>query len=391
MTSHQRSSRLGRIAGAYEHPGRALPGYSLDRLYLEIAAGALADAGLGPNDVDALYTSSTPGSAIALAETLGLRTLAHIDGTDLGGASYVSHAGRASRLIAEGRASVALVIMGGLPKQGISNNVVSGSRREFDRAHGSTLIAEYALVARRHMYEFGTTSRDLAELKAAASFHASHNPNAYLKNEVTVDEVLESPLIADPLHRLDCCVTTDGGGAVVIVSAEVERALGGSLPVIVSQEESFMHSASLPDGRYDLARSISARTGPLALERAGLTVSDVDYASVYDSFTITELLNLEGIGFFEPGGAGDFVRDGALRADRPGLSVNTDGGGLSSNHPDMRGGMIRMIEAVRQVRGTATPTVQVPDCEVAVVHGSGFSLGTHATGSTAVLMRSDVA
>lgn len=381
------AGRLGRVAGLYEHPGRNLPDHTLERLYLEIAAGVLADAGLAPDDVDALYTSSTPGGVLALAETLGLRNLRKIDGSDHGGSSYVAHAGRAAKDVAEGRASVALVIMAGLPRQGKSMKIAPGPRAPFDRAHGTTLISEYAMVARRHMYEHGTTARDLAEIKAAASYHASFNPNAYLRQVVTVDEVLDSPYIADPLHRLDCCVTTDGGGAVLIVSPEIARTLDKECPVVVSHAEAFKHS---DNGSYDLASGLAWRTGPAALAEAGIRTADVDYASIYDSFTITAFSNLEGIGFFEPGAGGAFVRDGALRVGGR-LPMNTDGGGLSNNHPDMRGGMVRLMEAVRQLRATATAEVQVPDCEVAVVHGSGFSLGSIAAASTAVLMRSDVA
>lgn len=382
------ASRAPRIVGAFEHPGRNLPGYTMVRVYQEIAAGALIDAGLGVDDIDGLITSTVPGGPVSLAETLGLTRLRHIDGTDLGGASYVSHAGRAARLIADGACSAVLVIMAGLPRQNLSPASWAAPTQPFEDAHGSTLIASYALVAQRFMHQYGIRSRDLAEIKSAASLHASHNPNAYLRNEVSVEEVLESPWMAEPLHRLDCCVTTDGGGAFVVVSDEIARSLHSDGPRILAMEEGYMHSNN---GHYDLPSVVASKTGPAALAAAGVSVQDIDYASIYDSFTITVLANMVGIGFFTPEEAPGVLASGALRAPFGSIPINTDGGGLCNNHPDRRGGMVRMIEAVRQLRGRAAPEVQIADPEFAVVHGSGFSLGTRASGATAVLQKGEAA
>lgn len=383
MTRHP-----ARIIGSYEHPGRKLPGYTVERLYLETMAGALTDAGLGVDAIDGLITTRSPGGPLSLAETLGLTKLRHIDSTDLGGASYVSDAGRAAQLIQEGRCSAVLVIMGGLPLQGLSPADWASPTLPYEHAHGSTLVAQYAMVAQRHMYQYGTTSRDLAEIKAAASFHAQFNPNALLQKVVSVDDVLASPWIAEPLHRLDCCVTTDGGGAFIVVSAELARELGSKGPAILAAEEGVMHS---DNGVYDLPRGIAATTGPRAFAAAGITSADIDYASIYDSFTITVLVNLEGLGFFEPGAGARLLADGALRAPFGAIPVNTDGGGLCNNHPDQRGGMVRMIEAIRQLTDTAAPEVQIADAEFAVVHGSGYSLGSRAAGATAILQRGNAA
>ncbi|GGJ42818.1 thiolase domain-containing protein [Streptomyces brasiliensis] len=379
---------LARIAGAYEHPMRKNSGTSLQTLYQEIVAGALADAGLRPADIDGLFTSATAGGIPSLAETLGLTGLTHIDGTDLGGATYVGALGHAARAIQAGQCSVALVIMAGMPRlaPSVRNFSVPGPPQVFEDRHGSNMIAQYALVAARHMHEFGTTRRDLAEIKAAASYHASFNPNALLPREVSIEEVLESRPIAEPLHMLDCCVTTDGGGALVIVSDEVARDLGRDCPGIVAEAETIRH---WNNGNLDLPDVGAFNTGPRAFAQAGLTPADIDYAGLYDSFTITVLTALEGLGFAERGKGGVFVRDGALRADGR-LPFNTDGGGLCNNHPDRRGGMIRTIEAVRQLRGEAHPSVQVADCEFAIVHGSGHQLGTRASAVTAILARSDV-
>lgn len=375
-----------RIVGAFEHPGRKLPDFALDRLYLEIMAGALTDAGLAVDDIDGLIVSTVPGWAPSMAETLGLTRLRHIDNTDSGGSSYVTYAGRAARLVEEGRCRAVLVIHGGLPLQGMSTMPTGATADPFEAAHGSYTAAEYGLVTRRHMYRYGTKPETLAAIKVAASQHAQYNANALLRKPVTIDEVLDSPWIAEPLHRLDCCVTTDGGGAYVVASEDFARELGSNGPKILAAEEAYTHS---DNGRFDLTTSISAITGPRAFETAGITARDVDYASVYDSFTITALLNLEGLGFFEPGEGAAAIAEGELIAPHGRIPINTDGGGLCNNHPDMRGGMIRMLEAVRQLTGAAAPEVQIANAEFAVVHGSGMSMGTRAAGATAVLQRGD--
>jgi acetyl-CoA C-acetyltransferase len=372
------------VAGIYEHPDRAIDDRSLASVYLEIVAGALADAGLSISDVDGFHTSLNPGGLPAMADLLGLSGVRHFDGTDLGGATYVSSLGTAARAIAAGDASVVLVAMAGLPRRGLFNRAVPGPHAIYELAHGSTLVGQYALAAQRHMHEFGTTRADLAEIKVASSFHASFNPNAMLPKRVTLEEVLEQPPIAEPLHRMDCCVVSDGGGAFILVSEEVARSLGGPMVGVVAQAET---TRNWNNGRLDLTRTGAIETGARAFAEAGLTPADVDYASIYDSFTITVLLTLEDLGFCEKGEGGRFVREGALMSPNGVLPLNTDGGGLSNNHPDMRGGMIRTIEAVRQLRGQAHPELQVPSCEVAVVHGSGFSLGARAMSATSILVR----
>lgn len=372
------------VAGIYEHPERRIETKSLAQVYLEIVAGVLADSGLGVDDIDGLHSSLTPGGLVSLADTLGLRNLRHFDGTDLGGATYVSSLGAAARAIQAGRATAVLVVMAGLPRRGMFNRTAPGPHAVYEQAHGSTLVAQYALAAQRHMAEFGTTREDLAHIKVSSAYHASFNPNAMLPTPVTVEEVLEQPPIATPLHRMDCCVVSDGGGAFLVVDEETARSLGRPLVGVVSQAE---RTRTWDNGRIDLTHTAAIQTGAQAFAEAGITPVDIDYASVYDSFTVTVLLTLEDLGFCAKGEGGRFVRDGALRGPDGVLPLNTDGGGLSNNHPDMRGGMIRTIEAVRQLRGQAHPTVQVPDCELAVVHGSGYSLGSRAMSSTTVLAR----
>lgn len=373
---------FARIAGAFEHPDRDIPGKSLEQVYMEITAGVLADAGLSIGDVDGLLTAKPPGGLVGLAELLGLSHLRYVDSTDTGGASYISHVGHAARAIASGQCNVALVIMAGLPRQPGSPKMIVGPEAAYERSHGATLISMYAMAAQRHMYEYGTRAEDLAEVKVAAAQHASRNPHAMLRDPVTIEQVLDSPFIAAPLHRLDCCVTTDGGGAVLVVSEAIARSLPRPLPGIVSHAESikYLHN----DGR-GLTSTGADLTGPVAFAEAGLTPRDIDYASVYDSFTITVLMALEDLGFCAKGEGGRFVREGGLLAPNGRLPLNTDGGGLCNNHPDMRGGMIRMIEAVRQTRGQAHPELQVPNCEFALVQGVGYSVASRAASATLIL------
>ena len=192
-------------------------------------------------------------------------------------------------------------------------------------------------------------------------------------------------MISDPLHRLDCCVITDGGGAMVIVSEAVASNLSRHcIPVLGTGS----YVKSTQSGRIDLTHTGALRSGPIAFAEAGVSPAEIDYVSIYDSFTITVLITLEDLGFCERGQAGRFVADGALLAPHGRLPFNTDGGGLCNNHPANRGGMTKVIEAVRQLRFEATPEVQVPDCEIALAHGTGGSLATRSASSTMILGRS---
>jgi acetyl-CoA C-acetyltransferase len=240
------------------------------------------------------------------------------------------------------------------------------------------------MVARRHMHEFGTTPEQLAWVKVAASHHAQHNPHAMLRDVVTVEDVLASPLVADPLHRLDCCVVSDGGGALVVVHPDIARDLARPGVVVRGAGEAVK---GISGGRVDLTWSAGALSGPRAFQEAGVTPADISYASIYDSFTITVIMQLEDLGFCAKGEGGRFVADGNLISGTGRLAVNTDGGGLCNNHPANRGGVTKVIEAVRQLRGEAHPAVQVPDCALALVHGTGGSLGTRHGSATLILER----
>jgi acetyl-CoA acetyltransferase len=243
---------------------------------------------------------------------------------------------------------------------------------------GPTLISKYAMVARRHMHEFGTTSEQLAAIAVATRKNASRNPNAVMRDPITVDDVLGSRLISDPLHLLDCCLRTDGGGALIITTAERARSLRKS-PVWVigaASAESHLSMAQMED----MTVSPAARSGPAAFAEAGITTKDVDVLEIYDAFTIMALMTLEALGFCGRGEGGPFVEDGKLAWDGA-LPANTDGGGLSSNHPGMRG-IFLLIEAARQLRGEST--AQVPDAKIAVCNATGGFM-SHCT--TVVLAR----
>ncbi|AWK73912.1 acetyl-CoA acetyltransferase [Rhodococcus oxybenzonivorans] len=374
------------IAGAYEHPGRILPNTSTAQIHVEAAIGALTDAGLQLTDVDGYFCSGdAPGGPIAMADHLGLAAR-HIDSTDLGGSTYVAEVSHAAQAIAAGKCTVALITMGGRPRSaGRRTPPSAGPAHPFEAPYGHSNPSSYALAARRHMHEFGTTAAQLAEVKVAAASHAQHNPSAFLQKPVTIEEVLGSPLVADPLRRMDCCVVTDGGGALVVVSPEVAAGLSRRTVKVLGAGEATKHTEL---GGIDLTHTGAVWSGPRAFAEAGVSHADIDYVSIYDSFTITVIMTLEDLGFCAKGYGGRFVTDGTLRSTGA-LPFNTDGGSLCNNHPANRGGMTRTIEAVRQLRGDATPVVQVPDCDIALVHGTGGWLGTRMGSATLILGQED--
>ena len=379
------------IAGAFEHPDRKIPDKSTAQVHAEVALGALADAGLALSDVDAYFCAAdAPGfGPISMADYLGLTNLRYLDSTETGGSSYVAHVGHAAAAIAEGKCQIALITLAGLPRsQPVprSGANILAPEAAFEQPFGPTTVSMYALAARRHMHEYGTTSAQLAAIKVAASQHAQYNQNAMLRTPVSVQEVLDSPMISDPLHRLDCCVISDGGGALVVVAPEVARDLPRQTVKVLGHGESPKIAAGR---RIDLTYTGAVWSGPRAFEEAGVAHDDIDYASIYDSFTITVLQTIEDLGFCEKGKGGAFVADGALLAPHGRLPFNTDGGGLCNNHPVNRGGMTKVIEAVRQLRGEANAPVQVPDCEIALAHGNGGSLGTRSAAVTLILGRED--
>lgn len=379
------------IAGAYEHPARKAPGKSVAQLHAEVAKGALEDAGLSKQDIDGYFCAGdAPGlGPLSMVDYLGLE-VRHVDSTDTGGSSYIVHVAHAAQAIAAGKCNVALVTLGGRPRSEGSSGTrprswaASAPDGPFEVPYGAATVNMYAMVAMRHMHEFGTTGAQLAWIKVAASRHAQHNPNAMLRDPVTVEQVLASPMIADPLHRLDCCVVSDGGGAVIVARPEVARSLKRPLVGVRGAGEAVKGQRG---GRIDLTWSAAALSGPIAFAEAGVTPADIKYASIYDSFTITVLMQLEDLGFCKKGEGGTFVADGNLISGVGRLPFNTDGGGLCNNHPGNRGGMTKVIEAVRQLRGEAHPEVQVPNCDLALAQGMGGVLASRHGSATLIMER----
>ena len=380
------------IGGIYEHPTRKADDKSLAQLHAESARGALQDAGLTKDDVDAYYCAGdAPGlGPLSLADYMGLK-LRHFDTTETGGSSYLVHVGHAAQAIAMGKCQVALITLAGRPRaEGMATGTAPRNPGSgppdvgFEYPFGPTVVNQYAMCAQRHMHEFGTTAEQLAWIKVAASHHAQHNPHALLRDVVTVEEVVNSPIIASPLHRLDCCVITDGGGAIVVVSPEVARRLNRPRVRVLGCGEAVKHQMG---GRVDLTYSGAAQSGPIAFAEAGVKPADIQYVSIYDSFTITVLMQLEDLGFAAKGQGGKLVADGNLISGTGKLPFNTDGGGLCNNHPANRGGLTKVVEAVRQLRGEAHPKVQVKSCGLALAHGTGGSLGTRHGSATVIMER----
>lgn len=388
---------LAAIAGIHEFPDRAT-GLSAFQIKAESARAALEDAGLTWADVDAIYDSSEVGVSLGLiiAEYFGI-TPKVVDTTSVGGSSFEFQAAHAVRDVAAGRAKVALLTYGSTAH---SEARAIGTRgrlpavpmpgANMEIPYGLPLIANYALVAQRHMAEYGTKPEQLAEIAVTTRYHALRNPDAVRgmaemgrgeMRELSVDDVLGSRVVADPIHKHECCIISDGGGAVVIVAPDVARNLRKPPVWILGTGEAVGYPAN---GR-DITTSAAIRSGADAFGQAGIRPDEIDIAMLYDSFTITVLTVLEDLGFAKKGEGGDFVAGGRLNFDHPGgPALNTDGGGLSSNHPGMRG-IFLLIEATRQLRGESSS--QVPDAKLAVAHGNGGQLGTRHAGGTIVLGR----
>jgi acetyl-CoA C-acetyltransferase len=379
------------VVGAYEHPTRKAPDKSVAQLHAEVAKGALEDAGLSRDEVDGYFCAGdAPGlGPMSMVDYLGLR-VRHVDSTDTGGSSYLIHVAHAAQAIALGKCNVALVTLAGRPRSEGSSGTQPRSwganlpDAPFEAPYGIVTANSYAMVAARHMHEYGTTSEQLAWVKVAASHHAQHNPHAMLREVVTVKEVLDSPVIADPLHRMDCCVVSDGGGAVILARPEIASSLKRPRVNLIGAGEAPKGQAG---GKLSLTTSGAARSGAAAFAEAGVKPADIQYASIYDSFTITVVVQIEDLGFCNKGEGGKFVADGNLISGTGKLPFNTDGGGLCNNHPANRGGMTKIIEAVRQLRGEAHPKVQVKNCGLALAQGTGGQLGARHTSATLILER----
>jgi acetyl-CoA acetyltransferase len=353
-------------------------------LHYQAASRAIADAGLTKADIDG-FGSSGMGliAPVEIAEYLGLRPT-WIDGTGVGGATWEVMAEHAVEAIAQGHADVVVLVYGSTVRADLkakrrTANLAFGSRGpvQFDAPYGHALIAKYAMATRRHMYEYGTTIEQLAEIAVSTRYNASLNPDAYYQDPITIEDVQSSRMIADPLTKLHCCIRSDGGGAVVLTSGDRARDLPKAPIWVLGSGETSSHTTM--SEWEDFTESPAVRSGQQAFDRSGVTPADVDICQIYDAFTSMVLLSLEALGFCGKGEGGPFVEDGKLRVGGA-LPTNTDGGGLSCCHPGMRG-MFLMVEAVKQLRGEAGPR-QVPDPKIACVNGTG---GWFSSASTLIL------
>jgi len=387
-TGEMRVQRPVCVVGVGLSDGPVTPGMSGVMLEAQSFRRALDDAGLAKADIEGLASAGYGGMhEVMLAEYLGL-TPRWLESSSVGGSSFEFHTMHAYRAIQNGDVDTVAIVYG--------NNQLSASGRTlgtggggggragmqmplpmaYEFPSGLTLVGAYATAARRHMHQFGTTPEQLASISVQTREHAARNPSAMYRDPITVDDVLVSKLVADPLHKLDCCVISDGGCAIILTTEDRARDLAHR-PVYVRGAAGGTTHHSIA-AMADMTRTAAAVSGPKAFQEAGISPGDVDMFAMYDSFTYTVLVVLEDLGFAPKGEGGRFVTDngGNLRLGGA-LPTNTDGGGLSATHPGMRG-LFLICEATRQLRGEARDS-QVEGAEIAVAHGSGGWLSTQGT------------
>jgi acetyl-CoA acetyltransferase len=357
-------------------------------LHYQGVTRALADAGLAKEDVGGFCSHGTGTlPPVEVTEYLGLRPT-WVDSTGVGGATWEFMLEHATAAIAMGHVDVVVLSYGSTTRADLKR----GSRRanlsfgtsgpsQFEAPFGHALIAKYGMATRRHMYEFGTTIEQLAEIAVSARYNAQFNPDAYYRDPITIEDVQASRMIADPFTKLHCCIRSDGGGAIVLASEDRARDCAREPVWVLGTGEAVSHT-SMSEWE-DFTESPCVRSGADAFGRAGVTPDDIDTCQVYDAFTGMVLLTLEGLGFCKKGDGGPFVAEGRLRVGAD-LPTNTDGGGLSACHPGMRG-IFLLIEATKQLRGEfqGSPR-QVPDARLACVSATG---GWFSSVSTAILGR----
>ncbi|HWS74733.1 MAG TPA: thiolase family protein [Quisquiliibacterium sp.] len=372
------------ITGAFDTRVGELPQSTCMSLHREAAAGALADAGLQASQIDGVicaYSFTEPHLMLAsvFCEYAGI----HPDvcyAIQAGGATGCIMVMQAAALVASGQCRHVLCVTGdnrltGLSRDGAVAALSEVGHPQFERPYGISVPASYALVARRYMHEYGVTGEQLAAIAVEHRRHAGLHPNAHKRDPITIDDVMRSRPISTPLRMLDCCLISDGAAAVVVSAPEAAadaRTPGVSI-LGAGQGHTHEHIVAAPS-LTDFGCKQSSR---IAFERAGVKPADIDVAQIYDSFTITLLVELESIGFFARGEAGPAAQAGELGLGGR-LPCNTHGGLLSYGHSGAAGGMFHVVEGVRQLRGEAQAR-QVPGAELAFVHGDGGILSAHCS------------
>jgi len=367
--------RTAIVGAATAGLGRA-PGFEASDLAALAAVDALGQAGLGLRDVDGLFFchgTDTLGG-LSFAQYLGIHPKI-IDNSRSGGSAFQSYVELAAWLLEVEAIDTALVAYGSNQATASGKHVSTVQPMRYEAPYRPiNPVSSYALAAARHMHQFGTTKAQLGAVAVAARQWASHNPEAFKRDPLSLDDYLGSRIVSDPLSVLDCCLVTDGGAAIVMTRADRARHLSAK-PVYVlgaASETTHREIAWMPD----LTVTGAARSGARAFAEAGVSAADIDVVQLYDAFTINTILFLEDLGFCPKGEGGRFVADGHI-APGGALPVNTNGGGLSCAHPGMYG-LIAIVEAVRQLKGEATG-LQVADAELALAHGNGGVLSSQAT------------
>ena len=356
--------------------GQVADGLSVIDLMAQGTQRALEDCGLDLKDVDGLFcaTAQSRLSVLAFAEYLGIDP-PFLGSTIVGGSSFEYHVAQAMAAIEQGLCNVAVIAYGSTQRTVGRKQASQREINPYETPFKPFLPASaYALAAARHMHDFGTTREQLAAVAVAARDWALLNPAAWEKKPLTIDGVLSARLVSYPFTVRDCCLVTDGGGAIVVTSAERARALKKPPAYVLGCGQSVTHASisNMPD----LTVTGAAASGRAAYQMAKLGPAEVDVLELYDAFTINTVLFLEDLGFCKKGEGGAFVSDGRI-GPTGSVPVNTNGGGLSYCHPGMYG-LFLLIEAVRQLRGECGAR-QVKDCEVAIAHGNGGVLSSQAT------------
>lgn len=374
----------GKVAfiGAADTEVGILPGRTPMELCAEAAMKAIADAGLEKSDVDGLLSCNAMAQPLmypaeALAEYLQMFPR-YCMAVGAGGGTTFSAIHHAASAIVTGMADIIVVAMADSMRSGLTRDQAmqvqaSTGHPEFEQPYGPTVPAYYALIAQAHMAEYGTTQEQFAGIAVACREHASRNPAAQMRDPITVEDVVASRMIADPLHLLDCSLVSDGGSAVVLCSAERAAELRDDPVYLLGAGEGHTHEHI--SAAHSLTTSAAREAGERAYRMAGLGPKDMHFAQLYDCFTPTVLVELEDLGFCAKGEGGAFVDSGALR---PGgsLPVNTHGGLLSHSHPGNPGSMFALTESIWQLRHTAGDR-QVADARHGLVHAQGGIMSSH--------------
>ncbi len=372
------------IVGIADTPVGKLPDRTATDLCVDAALNAVADAGLTLEDVDGLVTCNSMAQpymyhAEAIAEYLQISPRYCATAAAGGGATFTV-VYQAALAIAAGVCEVVVISMADSLRTGLSREQAmimqaSSGHAQFETPYGATVPGYYALAARAYMHEYGASAEDFAAVAVNARRHAARNPAAEMREEITIDDVLDSRLIADPLRLLDCSLVSDGGAAVVLTSPERARRLGHPPVYLLGAGEGRGHEHI--SQASSLVSSSASLSGARAFASAGLTPADMHFAQIYDCFTPVVLIELEDLGFCDKGTAGAFVRSGATA---PGgeLPMNTHGGLLAHCHPGNPGSMFALTESVLQLRGAAGER-QLEHAEVGIVHAQGGILSSHCT------------